>query len=78
MHTVIKFNREIADRSFVASLSRAGVEATALSRFYLSASSPRQDQTPQGLLLGFSGFTPAEIRRGIETVRTVFATTDTI
>ena len=67
MHVVFRFTDRVDDVALVALLSDAGVEATALSRYLL-----RQTQENYaGLLLGFSGYTPAALTKGVRRIAEV-------
>lgn len=65
MHSVLFLSGSEDDRLIARRLAKAGIEATALSRYYMQSS---ENQTPKGLLLGFSGYSPAQIQKASSVV----------
>jgi GntR family transcriptional regulator / MocR family aminotransferase len=66
MHLTVSLPRGVDDREIAARAEEAGLGVDSLSRHYLGRSS-------RGVLLGFTGSPPTEIRRGVRTLTRLLA-----
>lgn len=66
LHCTTLLRRKRSDTAIVAQLENAGVTARPLSTYY-APDTPRSERR-QGLVFGFACATPAQIRRGLQTV----------